>query len=206
MKIKILNVNNTMNEEQNKVFDEELIIGSHALLSDNFYSADKMYKLIVSSEAVNQIFEFIEWKVGKRSDIRVEQGGILLGNRFFDPSKNIHFTIVSKAITADAAEGSSDFLKMTPECWGVMHDKKDTYIEESGENVVIVGWFHTHPNMLPVFMSETDRNTQKLFFDGENTYSVVINPQRHLIKAFRSAHCFATQAFFLMPDISNTEE
>jgi len=79
-----------------------------------------------------------------------------------------------------------------------MHDKKDKYNRETGESSVIIGWFHTHPNMLSCFMSGTDRHTQSLFFDGDNTYSIVFNPQRHLLKAFRSKECLATQAFLML--------
>ncbi len=206
MKIKILNVNDKINDEKEQPFEEKSIINGTILLSDNFYSADKEHKLIVKQDAVKEIFEFIKWDMGKLPETRVEQGGILLGKRFFDSSKNVHYTIVSKVITADTANGSSAFLEITPECWSAMHDKKDNYIEESGEKIIIVGWFHTHPNMLPVFMSETDKNTQKLFFNGDNTYSLVINPQRHLIKAFRAAPCFPTQAFLLISEMFNTGE
>ncbi len=206
MKIKILNVNNKINDEKEQLFEEESIINGNILLSDNFYSADKKYKLIVKENAVKEIFEFIKWDMGNLPGDRIEQGGILLGKRFYDSSRNVHYTIVGKVITADTANGSPAFLEITPECWSVMHDKKDNYIEESGEEVVIVGWFHTHPNMLPVFMSGTDRNTQELFFNGDNTYSMVINPQRHLIKAFRAAQCFPTQAFLLVSGMSNTGE
>ncbi|MBD5525396.1 MAG: hypothetical protein HDR04_13460 [Lachnospiraceae bacterium] len=206
MKITILSINTQMNDEIELVFDEKIITSGQVLFSDNFCSANKDHKLIIQSNAVKDIFEFIEWDVGKRSDIRVEQGGVLLGKRFYDSTKDIHFAIVSKAIVSENADGSSAFLEITPECWRTIHDKIDDYKLESGDEVVIVGWFHTHPNMLPVFMSGTDRSTQKLFFDGDNTYSVVINPQRHLMKAFRAAECYPTQAFFLIPEESDVEE
>lgn len=197
MKITIHNVNNNVNDEVEAVYTEKELLDGNVHLCDNFFSAPSSHRLILKNEAVREIFEFIEWNVGQRSDMRVEQGGVLLGKRCYDAEQDIHFAIVSKAITADNAIGSSGYLDITHECWKIIHDKKDEYNEDTGEEAVIVGWFHTHPNMLSCFMSGTDRNTQNLFFDGDNTYSIVFNPQRHLLKAFRSKECFAAQAFLV---------
>jgi proteasome lid subunit RPN8/RPN11 len=206
MDIIIHGINNKANEEQAGVYDEKKLITSEVRLSDNFSAAPGTYKLILRPAAVREIFNFIEWDVGWRSDPRVEQGGILLGKRYYDCKQEIHFVVVHKAITADDADGTTGYLDITRECWSIMHDKKDAYNKETGENAVIVGWFHTHPNMLPCFMSGTDRNTQSLFFDGENTYSIVINPQRHLLKAFRSKECYAVQAFLMLDGSCDTED
>jgi proteasome lid subunit RPN8/RPN11 len=198
MKIEIYGVNNKVNEEITAVYDEKELLTGYVRLSDNFASADASYKLILHSRVVGDIFDFIEWDTGMRTDICVEQGGILLGRRYYDSEKGIHFAVVSKAITAEKAIGSSGHLEITHECWRDMHEKKDAYNGESGEDAIIVGWFHTHPNGLSCFMSGTDRNTQNLFFDGDNTYSIVINPQRHLLKAFRSKECYPVQAFLVL--------
>ena len=198
MNITICSVNNSINEEARKVYDERQLLIGNVRLSDNFASATASHKLILKYNAVREIFDFIEWDIGLRPDSRVEQGGILLGKRYYDSEKGIHFVVVSKAITADNAIGSTGYLDITRECWREMHDKKDAYNQQTGEDVIIVGWFHTHPNMLSCFMSGVDKNTQNLFFDGDNTYSIVINPQRHLLKAFRSKECYATQAFLIL--------
>lgn len=198
MKITIYHVNNEANEELVGTYEETLIRKSNIRLSDNFSSATPSHKIILKPEAVREIFDFIEWNAGQRSTTRVEQGGILVGKRYYDKGKNIHYVVVSKAITADCATGTPTYLDISYECWGVMHDKKDDHNRITGENAVIVGWFHTHPNMLSCFMSGTDRETQKLAFDSDNTYSIVINPQRHLLKAFRSKDCLAAQAFLLL--------
>ena len=198
MDITIHSINNRANEEQTSVFDEDQLITGKVRLSDNFSAAPKTHKLILKPAAVREIFDFIEWDVGCRPDSRVEQGGILLGRRYYDSKMNIHFAVVHKAVTADQAVGSTGYLDISHECWRVMHDKKDAYNNETGEETVIIGWFHTHPNMLSCFMSGTDRNTQALFFDGDNTYSIVINPQRHLLKVFRAKECHAAQAFLIL--------
>ena len=204
MKITIYSVNNSINEESEAAYDEKKLLTGEARLSDNFASAAISHKLIIKNETVREIFDFIEWDTGQRDDMRVEQGGILLGKRYYDSEKDIHFTVVSKVITAEDAIGSSGFLEITRECWRVMHDKKDEFNSQTGENAIIVGWFHTHPNALSCFMSGTDRNTQNLFFHGDTTYSVVINPQRHLLKAFRSKECYSTQAFIVLNSLKET--
>lgn len=205
MDIVIRSVNNKANEEQAQVYDERRLISGEVRLSDNFSAALRTHKLILKPEAVREIFNFIQWDVGQRPDSRIEQGGILLGKRYYDCQKDIHFALVHKAITADGADGSTGYLDISRECWGIMHDKKDAYNRQTAENVVIIGWFHTHPNGLPCFMSGTDRSTQSLFFPGENTYSIVINPQRHLLKAFRAKECHAVQAFLILDGSCDTE-
>jgi len=197
MKITIHSVNNSANEELCESYDEFALFDGVVHSSDNAPEGDPHHKLVLKHKAVREIFDFIEWDRGERPDSRDEQGGILLGKRYYDAKKEIHFAVVSKAITADDAVGSSGYLDITQECWRDMHKKKDDYNEATGEDAVIVGWFHTHPNSLSCFMSGTDRNTQDLFFDGDNTYSIVFNPQRHLLKAFRARECYATQAFLI---------
>lgn len=198
MGITIYSVNNSMAKEIRCAYDEKSLLNGVIRSVDNSPDGDPNYKLIICNEAVREIFDFIEWNKGKRNDLRNEQGGVLIGKRYYDEEKNIHFTVVSKAIAADNAIGSTGYLVITPECWETIYRRKDEYNESEGDNAIIVGWFHTHPNALPCFMSGTDRSTQESFFDGENTYSVVINPQRHLIKAFRSKECYAAQAFFVV--------
>lgn len=198
MKITIHSVNNSANEELVGTYDETALFNGVVRSSDNAPKGDPHHKLVLCHMAVREIFDFIEWDRGERPDSRDEQGGILLGKRYYDAQKDIHFAVVSKAVTANNAVESSGYLDITQECWREMHEKKDLYNESTGENAVIVGWFHSHPNNLPCFMSWTDRNTQDLFFDGDNTYSIVFNPQRHLLKAFRARECYATQAFLII--------
>lgn len=206
MNITIRGVNHAANEEQARAYDESQLIAGKTRLSDNFSIACRTHKLILMPGAVREIFDFIEWDVGRRSDSRVEQGGVLLGKRYYDCKRNIHFSIVHKVITADSAEASSGHLEITHECWRIIYEKKDEFNKKTGRNVVIVGWFHTHPNALSCFMSSTDRMTQSLFFDGDNTYSIVINPQRHLLKAFRAKECYAAQAFLMLDGLCDAED
>ncbi|MDR2368421.1 MAG: hypothetical protein LBF58_10015 [Deltaproteobacteria bacterium] len=205
MYIIIHKTNNGLNEEQKRVFDEKLLLKGDIRLNDNFALADPSHKLILRPDAVREIFDFVEWDVGQRLDVRDEQGGILIGKRFLDEGRGIHYVVVTKSISADGAHGSMGSLEITNQCWGLMHDKKDDYNREIDQKAIIVGWFHTHPNQLGCFMSSVDRYTQDLFFDGDNTYSIVINPQRHLLKAYRAKTCLDAQAFLLLDCPHGTE-
>lgn len=62
------------------------------------------------------------------------------------------------------------------------------YMDEQYRNQgqYVIGWFHTHPNSLDVFMSRTDMDTQRNFFNQDWHFSVVLNPHRRLIACFNS--------------------
>ena len=66
------------------------------------------------------------------------------------------------------------------------------------ERLELVGWFHTHPNSLDVFMSGTDRWTQSRLFSGERCIALVFNPHRKLWKCFRTEECLDTKAELLV--------
>lgn len=48
----------------------------------------------------------------------------------------------------------------------------------------VIGWYHTHPNNLGVFMSGTDQRTQATFFSANWQFAIVLNPHRLQWKAF----------------------
>lgn len=197
MGITIHSLNYGANQERSGAYDEETLFDGVIRSSDNAPKGDPRHKLVLRYNAVREIFDFIQWEKEDSSEVRNEQGGILLGKRYYDAEKDVHFVDVTKVVTGKKAVGSAGYLDMTPECWQDMHKEKDDYNEATGEEAVIVGWFHTHPNSLSCFMSGTDRNTQALFFEGDNTYALVFNPQRGLMKAFRAKECYATQAFMI---------
>ena len=87
---------------------------------------------------------------------------------------------------------------MGTETWAKMLKVYDERYKNDG--LYVIGWFHTHPNDLPVFMSPTDMRTQKHFFNEQWHFSLVLNPHRRLAACFHSAaamkcdyypHCFA---------------
>ena len=53
----------------------------------------------------------------------------------------------------------------------------------SDNNEVVIGWYHSHPN-LGAFFSGTDRYTQRHFFQHEHCLGLVVDPIRHDEKWF----------------------
>lgn len=162
------------------------------LVSDNFFSsnADEHWRLYVLPDAAEQILSYIHWGTKHVKNL-VEQGGFLLGRYFRDEEKKVTVCLVEQAVPAVQASGTAGYLVMQKADLLAAHGEMDKGNRGRPENqrLRMVGWFHTHPNSLDVFMSGTDRSTQSSMFAGENAVSIVFNPQRKLWKCFRSDRC-----------------
>jgi proteasome lid subunit RPN8/RPN11 len=132
----------------------------------------------------SHICEHIGW--GRKSTQNInEQGGILLGQTFYDEDQNKYFGYVKNAVPAIGAEGSPAYLNMNHRTWADMLNRLDEWNDfHNEEPLQVIGWYHTHPNELSVFMSGTDRNTQRLFFPKDWQFAIVINPHKQYWKAF----------------------
>ena len=58
----------------------------------------------------------------------------------------------------------------------------------------VIGWYHTHPGGLSVFMSGTDRATQRRHFSADWHFALVLNPHRQSIRAFHGPECLECSA------------
>ena len=160
----------------------ELIQKYPELESINNLSKMKSPLLVISERAERVIREHISW--GKSTTQNVcEQGGILVGKPFLVGDSILG--MVEHVIPAEVSHASSAYLKMGTETWAKMLDIYDEHYKEEG--FYIIGWFHTHPNNLSVFMSSTDMGTQQAFFNQDWHFSIVLNPHRHLIACYNSA-------------------
>ncbi|MBQ7593730.1 MAG: hypothetical protein IJU48_05185 [Synergistaceae bacterium] len=138
--------------------------------------------LIISSEAHEEIKQALEW--GKYTEKNcVEQGGILLGRAAVFNDKIYCF--VKKILLADT-QGSPCFLEFTMDMWRDMHERLDVLNEnlDDENKLIILGWFHTHPGGLAVFMSGVDMNTQRLNFSLDWQASLVMNPHKNKLRVF----------------------
>lgn len=145
-------------------------------LSHELYISDSAFK--------SQIFDHISW--GKRTDDNVvEQGGILLGATYHDEIKNLTYGVVEQAIPGFGAVGSPGYLSMGHETWREMLSQVDEIIDRFPEKKFqVIGWYHTHPNSLSVFMSGTDVNTQRRFFAQDWQFAIVLNPHKKTWRSF----------------------
>lgn len=170
------------------------------LVSDNYTSAEESYRLFVLPQAAESIMDYIGWSQYNIWKNHSEQGGFLIGRNYKDPDKQLNIGIVEYAIPAVHARGSAGALDISPEDSKAMYKELDTMNQRrpAQERLELVGWFHTHPNSLDVFMSGTDRWTQSRLFSGERCIALVFNPHRKLWKCFRTEECLDTKAELLV--------
>ncbi|MFN0201019.1 MAG: hypothetical protein ACKVTZ_05835, partial [Bacteroidia bacterium] len=153
-------------------------------------------KLYLSATAQNTIFNHIGW--GKTTDTNgVEQGGIMLGQTYIEPETGIQFGHVEQVVCGYSGRGSSAYLDLGHDVWKEMLDEVDELLELEKTPLQIIGWYHTHPNSLPVFMSGTDRNTQQFMFGQTWQYAIVLNPHKKIWRAFYGTNSDECQGYFL---------
>jgi len=155
------------------------------------------FLIYITENAKLQLFSHIFWRQSTSENCN-EQGGILVGNVFIDKEQKKQYAIVEQAIAGVSAKGGSAHLEIGHEVWKDMIDQVDALLEKNPEKKIqIIGWYHTHPNNLDVFMSGTDRNTQQLHFMQDWHYAIVLNPQKQIWKAFYSKDAKECSGFFI---------
>ncbi len=117
-------------------------------------------------------------------DVRREHGGVLIGRPYYDPGEARAFVFIQMAIPALDTEGSSVHLQFTGETWAFISRR----IEEEFPDQMVVGWYHSHPG-LGVFMSSTDRATQKAFYNHSWSIAVVVDPSARRTGWFAGKDC-----------------
>jgi proteasome lid subunit RPN8/RPN11 len=137
------------------------------------------HEFYLRKSAFDSIASHIEWRQRTEKNI-VEQGGILLGQSYRDPSSGVIYGIVERIVSGKLARGTSSYLEVTHETWKAMLDEAD----KLSKDLQIIGWYHTHPNTLDVFMSGTDRATQKRLFGNDWQFAIVLNPHTGIWRSF----------------------
>ncbi len=91
-----------------------------------------------------------------REDLEV--AGILLGTRSADDS----IIKVSHIAVANDEDSSPVHFKFSYSVWDDLIDQMEEMSSEAGEELLLLGWYHTHPNMA-VFLSRYDLRTHRDF-------------------------------------------
>ena len=159
---------------------------------DNYTTADPKYRLYILKEAADLMLNFIEWDKHTERN-RTEMVGFMVGHHYYDESKDIYYSEVESVFTIPTDISTEVYLQLSTDSMFAIEQMLDAYNLENGTDCKFVGWFHTHPNSLPVFMSSTDLITQTRFFADDLGYAVVLNPHKLYWKAFRSVKCYDTQ-------------
>ena len=128
--------------------------GVHSLQSN-----DKV-TLVITKNCWKQMMNHIE-------PHKVEMGGLVVGKVYKRKTPDEFICLFLKAIPAIDKDSSPVSLLMGTEVWN--HANKNSL-----ENEVVVGWFHSHPN-LGAFFSGTDRMNQQANFSSQFHIGIVID-------------------------------
>lgn len=177
---------------------EEINMSADIYITSDFNEdQDISHRLYINEEAKNQIFQHIGWAQKTTGNV-FEQGGILLGTCIFDKKEKITYGIVERAVPGKSARGHAAYLELNHQAWKEMIDYVDELLDNKPEvNLQIVGWYHTHPNSLGVFMSGTDRATQRRMFGQSWQFAIVLNPHKQIWKAFHGKNSEECKGFML---------
>lgn len=158
------------------------------ILSESLYKPPLFFKvahkLYIDQPAATKIMNYIDW--GKNTSVnRVEQGGLLLGHVYVDHDKGITYGMVEEVTAGNSARGTESNLEMNFETWKEMFDRADQSSAPIGKyKSQVIGWFHTHPGDLKVFMSDEDMRTQRRFFNKDWQFAIVLNPHKKCWRAY----------------------
>lgn len=141
-------------------------------------------KIFFMPSALKDLDEHISWGQNLRENL-VEQGGYMLGNVYRDSLTGTLFAIVLRLVPVYGAEGTPTYLYMGTDASFDATIRENEIIQENNNSLRRVGWYHTHPGSLSVFMSGTDRKTQTKCYYNEWQFAVVLNPQKQIWRGFR---------------------
>lgn len=159
----------------------------------------KCNKIFFLPEALDDLDAHIHWDE-RRSDNLVEQGGYMLGNVYKYPKSDQLYAIVSKLIPVVGAEGTSAYLDMGTDASYEASIAEQQAIMDSDNELRRIGWYHTHPGSLGVFMSGTDMKTQTKSYSQEWQFAVVLNPQKRIWRGFNGYRAKECECVFVCPD------
>lgn len=175
---------------------------------DAIHTSEKSseHKLYIMQGPWNQICGHIGW--GKRTSVNInEQGGILLGKTYIHENGATLFGVVHEAVGGYSANGSPGYLVMSHNTWKEMLDSVDEIIDRHPEKgLQVIGWYHTHPNGLPVFMSGTDMGTQRKFFKENWQFAIVINPHKQIWGAFIGNSADKCKGYITRTDFDESDQ
>ena len=133
---------------------------------------------------------------GQRSiAIDKEVAGILLGIRSPD-SQQIR---VSHIAVAEDEDSSPVHFKFTYSVWDDLIDQMEELSREAGQELLLLGWYHTHPNM-SVFLSRYDLRTHR-DFHRPYQFALVLAPQRGTERTSVGFFCNRGEGTPLLPGL-----
>lgn len=163
--------------------------------------------LVFTPPATRQLQALIGWQREDFPDNRNEQGGLLIGRKILDAFGTPFQAEVTDVLLAKTdcrfpgyIEWSAQEEIRMQQIFFDMQDRLALTDPAAAEALAILGWWHTHPNDLPVFMSGTDMETQRLKYFRPDKYAVVLNPHKGIFRAFAGKDAIEVPAVMLMED------
>lgn len=160
-------------------------------------------KVIFREESVKELWEEISWgQMSFRN--RTEQGGLLVGyfcNAAVLGKDVIPWVEVCHIIAcSNPSESREDFIRMSAENWRDMYAKLDELNQRTARGFVPVGWYHTHPNMIPARYSNVDFKTHTQQFTYEYCVGVVFNPHQRTWMTYCGPQCVKCESYLTLND------
>lgn len=178
-------------------YDDSLAQNFDERYSSNTQNSESSNKIFISKKARDTIFKHISWSVDTERN-SVEQGGILIGHSYLDKKTKDISSVAVGAIPATTAKGSMAYLEFDHNTWKLMIDELDLINEDNQDSELqVIGWYHTHPGRLSVFMSGTDLNTQRKMFSKDWQFAIVLNPQKEIWRAFNGSEAKECKGYML---------
>lgn len=165
--------------------------------------------LTYTPAATRQQLEIVGWLRTDFPGNRKEQGGWLIGRYLLDTAGHpiqAEVTHVLEAKTECRYSGYIEWsaleeIRLQQEFFD-MKEELASSDPKAAEDLCVIGWWHTHPNDLPVFMSGTDMETQRLKYFRPEKYAVVLNPHKGIWRAFAGADAREVAAIMLVNEES----
>ena len=117
-----------------------------------------------------------------RSDTRIELGGLLVGEAFYDPERELTCIVVEEALPAYDGEGTALTFSYTEATWQALSPQ----LQQLPKTWTLLGSYHSHPGM-GVFLSSTDLETQRGIFFHDWQVALVIDPISNAVGFFSGA-------------------
>ena len=157
-------------------------------------AGNSRYALYLLPAARQTIQKHIVWGVHTRENVN-EQGGILVGRAYRDPVDGTTWALATAAVPGILATGSQAYVRFDHRTWVEMLKQVDQMPAGEDGPPQVIGWYHTHPGELAVFMSGTDRATQRGMFYADWHFAMVLNPHKRYWRVFHGAECTECDGF-----------
>lgn len=165
--------------------------------------------LTYTPAATRRQLEIVGWLRTNFPRNHKEQGGWLIGRYLRDATGfpiQAEVTHVLEAETECRYPGYIEWsaleeIRLQQEFFDMKEELASTD-PKAAEDLCVIGWWHTHPNDLPVFMSGTDMETQRLKYFKPEKYAVVLNPHKGIWRAFAGVDAREVAAIMLVDECS----